>query len=99
MPAGYASTYGFTMAWSVSVAVGVVGSFVSSVTVLAIGPANALVSTWAETLPVSPGLTTLSNSATVQPHAGRAAMICRSAVPVFFTAKTQLSFSPLGTVP
>ena len=87
------------MACSVSVEVGVLGSLVSSVIVLAMGPENAVVSTVAATLPESPGLMTLSKSATVQPHAGRAAIICRSDVPVFLMANVQLSFSPLGTVP
>ena len=87
------------MAWSVSCAVGVFGSFVSSVTVLAIGPANAVVSTCAVTLPVSPGLITLSKSVTVQPQPGLAAMICRSASPVFFTRNAHSSLSPFGMIP
>ena len=37
--------------------------------------------------------------ATVQPQPGLAAMICRSASPVFFTSKDQSSFSPLAIVP
>src|SRR5687767_14935994 len=66
---------------------------------LEMGPAKFIVSTFAETLPVAPGLTTLSNSATVHPQAGRAAMISRSAVPVFLITNDQSSFSPLATVP
>src|SRR5450432_2549438 len=42
---------------------------------------------------------TLSKSATVQPQAGFAARIWRSASPVFLTAKLQSILSPLATVP
>src|SRR5258707_10305345 len=83
----------------VSWEVGVLGSLVSTVTPLAMGPAKLVVSTWALILPVSPGLISLSKSATVQPQPGLAAMICRSAVPVFLMTNDQSSFSPLGTTP
>src|SRR5258708_31738997 len=63
------------------------------------GPAKLVVSRWALILPVSPGLTSLSKSATVQPQPGLAAMICRSALPVFLMTNDQSSFSPLGTTP
>src|SRR3954463_8894452 len=98
-PAGYASTYGFTTAEIVTCAVGVLGSLVSSVTALEIGPAKFVVSTCAETLPVWPGLTILSKSATVQPQVGFAERISRSAEPVFLISNDQSIFSPLGTVP
>src|ERR1700682_5331811 len=83
----------------VSWEVGVLGSFDSTVTPFAIGPAKFVVSTWALIFPVSPGLISLSNSATVQPQPGLAAMIWRSALPVFLMTNDQSSFSPLGTTP
>src|SRR5450631_3135401 len=98
-PAGFASTYGLTTAWIVRLVDGVEGSFVSMVIAFAIGPAKFEVSTCAVTFPVCPGLITLSKSATVHPHDGRAAMIWRSASPVFFTTNDQSSLSPLGIVP
>src|SRR5258708_38067300 len=83
----------------VSWEVGVLGSLVSTVTPLAMGPAKLVVSTWALILPVWPGLISLSKSATVQPQPGLAAMICRSAGPGFFVANDQSGFSALWTTP
>ena len=70
-----------------------------TLTPLEIGPLKVLESTTACTLPVAPGLMTLSKSATVQPQAGWTLVIWRSASPSFLIRKSWTIFSPLGTVP
>src|SRR5512143_3111915 len=98
-PYGSASTKGFTFAERKSVICGVDGSSVMRRAVFEMGPEKFFVSTVRVTFPSPPGLITLSNSGTVQPHEGLTSVTCRSDLPVFLRTKTCLMGSPLGTVP
>src|SRR5271169_5553507 len=98
-PYGRASTKGLTFAERKSVICGSDGSSVMRSAVLEMGPEKFLVSTVRVTFPSPPGLITLSNSGTVQPHEGLTSVTWRSALPVFFRMNTCLMGSPFGTVP
>jgi hypothetical protein len=78
---------------------GVAGSLEKTRTALEIGPVNPVVSTSASILPLPPGGTVRSKSATVQPHVGRTWLISNGAAPVLRTWKVAWIFSPFDTVP
>src|SRR5664280_419897 len=98
-PYGSASMKGFTFAERKSVICGVDGSSVRRRAVFEMGPEKFFVSTVRVTFPSPPGLITLSNSGTVQPHEGLTSVTWRSACPVFLRMNTCLMGSPFGTVP
>ncbi len=98
-PYGSASTKGFTLAERKRVICGIDGSSVMRSAVFEMGPEKFFVSTVRVTFPSAPGLITLSNSGTVQPHEGLTSVTWRSALPVFLRTNTCLMGSPFGTVP